>query len=229
MKISVVMPAYNEEKIIGYSISRIEKILHPFEIIVVSDGSLDDTANAVRKISSKIKHVKLIELPYNMGKGAAITAGFRIAEGHVIGFIDADDAFDLQSLKRMIGKLRYYDCVIASKWKGQKFSSVDEYSFKKFASRIWNLIVKIMFRLNFSDTQGGAKFFTRKVLNKIGTNFYCKGFEFDVELLWKIKKAGFRIHEEFVPSKVTRKSKFSFKQVIPMLVNIIKLKIRSCL
>jgi glycosyltransferase involved in cell wall biosynthesis len=229
MNISIVIPAYNEEKLIRKTVIKVHRNFPKAEIIVVSDGSTDGTVNTVKNLQREVANLKLIEFERKFGKGAAILQGFKIAKGEIIGFIDADDAFEMKGIKKLITVLntRNVDCVIASKWKGVSFFQVREKSFKKFASRIWNFLVKILFQLNFEDTQGGAKFLKRKVLETIGTNFFCKGFEMDVELLWRIKKKRYSIKEIFIPSSFREESKFSMLDTIPMFLNILKLKMRG--
>lgn len=229
MNISVVIPAYNEEKFIRETIMQVYRNLPESEIIVVSDGSIDNTANIVKDLQNKIRNLIIIELKSKCGKGAAILKGFEIARRSIIGFLDADDAFKITSVKKMINLLKSEscDCVIASKWKGVKFSQVDDRFFKKVLSRVWNILVKLLFHLNFEDTQGGSKFLKRKVLRNIGTVFHCQGFEIDVELLVRISKAGYIIKEVFMPSIYRKESKFRMSALIPMFIGIMKLKLRG--
>jgi len=227
--ISIVVPAYNEEKFIRKTVTNINKNFPRAEIIVVSGGSTDNTAGIVKNLQKEIANLKFVEFEQRIGKGAAILQGFKIAKGEIIGFIDADGAFKMKGVKKLITVLNTgsADCVIASKWKGISFFHVKEKFLKKFASRIWNLLVKILFQLNFEDTQGGAKFLKRKVLKAIGTDFFCKGFETDVELLWRIKKRKYSIKEIFISSSFRKESKFSMLDTIPMFLNILKLRIRG--
>lgn len=227
--LSIIIPSYNEEKRISKTISSISNAFSKAEIIVVSDGSVDNTEKIVRNLMKKNPNLELIEFEERKGKGKAIIEGFKNAKGEIIGFLDADDAFGMWGIKKLINPLNFEgaDCVIASKWKGINFFKLGGRSSRRFAGRIWNLLIKILFQLNFSDTQGGAKFLRRRVLNDIGTDFFCKGFETDVELLWRIKKKGFRIKEVFVKSSFKRESKFKIRRTIPMFLNILKLRIRG--
>jgi hypothetical protein len=98
-------------------------------------------------------------------------------------------------------------------------------SFKEGCKQGMEYVGRILFHLNFKDTQGGAKFLKRKVLRDIGTNFYCKGFETDVELLWRIKRRKFNILEICVPSSFRKESKFTMLNAISMFLNILKLRV----
>lgn len=229
MRLSIVIPTYNEEDVIQSTLIKIHRAFPRAEIIVVSDGSTNNTVNIVKEMQKEIGNLKLVELNHKQGKGAAIIEGFKAAQGRIVGFIDADNAFGIKGIKKLVNSLnsRNVDCVIASKWKNVSFFKVKGRSFRKFASKIWNLIVKILFQLNFADTQGGAKFLKRKVLDTIGTNFFCKGFEMDVELLWKIKKNKLNVKEIYIPPSFRKESKFKMIQAIPMLLNIVKLRLRE--
>lgn len=228
MKTSIVIPAFNEEELIKETIIKIHKTFSGAEIIVVSDGSTDNTVNIARGLENKLSNLKVIELS-RQGKGAAIIRGFEESNGEIIGFLDADDAFEIKKIKEIIQLLQIgkYDCVIASKWEGISFSQVEGTLIRKIASRTWNVLVRILFNLNINDTQAGAKFLRRHVLNKIGTKFYCKGFETDVELLARIVKNGFSIKEIYIPSSNRKESKFRMIKSIEMLLGIIKLKMNG--
>lgn len=229
MSTSIVIPAYNEEKIIKKAIIQVYRNFSKSEIIVVDDGSTDNTAKVARSLQNKIPNLKVIRLSLKCGKGASILKGFKIARGKIIGFLDADDAFEIKDIKKMVGllKSKRCDCVIASKWKGVKFSQVNETFFKKISSRVFNMLVTFLFQLKFEDTQGGSKFLKRKVLMNVGTDFCCKGFEMDVELLVKALKTGCIIKEIFIPSTCRRESKFKMLSAIPMFLGIIKLRMRG--
>ncbi|MEW6063425.1 MAG: glycosyltransferase [Nanoarchaeota archaeon] len=226
--ISFVIPAYNEEKRISGTLNSYTKFLksyEDYEIIVVCNGCTDNTVNLVKKFLKKNKRIKLLEFKEKIGKGGAVIEGFKVAKKSIIGFIDADDAFELSGLKKLIDNINDYDGVIASKWFGKKFSEVTEPFLRKVFSRGWNLLVRMLFGLKFKDTQSGAKFFRKEVIKKINKNFICRGFEFDVELLWRIKRKKFRIKEVYVPTRHTKHSTFSNKYMFIMFKNILKLRL----
>jgi len=226
--LSFVIPAYNEEKRISKTLDNYTKFLNPYkdyEIIVVCNGCTDNTVSIVKSFSEKNKKIKLLEFREKIGKGGAVIEGLKVAKKDIIGFVDADDAFELNGLKNLIKEIDSYDGAIASKWKGKKFSEVSEPFLRKLFSRGWNLLIRTLFGLKFKDTQSGAKFFKKKVISAIDKNFICNGFEFDVELLWKIKKKRFRIKEVYVPTKHTKYSTFSNKYIFIMFKNILKLRL----
>ena len=223
VKISIIVPAYNEGKRIGSTLNSLLSNFHDEEIIVVSNGSKDNTIEILKEWKSKNKNLIYFDFPEKLGKGGAILEGMKIAKGDWIGFIDADDAFDLKYLKTQLLSLGDYDCIIASKWKNKNIFQIDEPTIRKILSRVWNLLVRILLNLNYYDTQAGAKFFKKKVRDKIGDNFISKGFAFDVELLNRIKKNNFRIKEIYVPSKFIPGSTFKLRHCKQMLKDLLKI------
>jgi glycosyltransferase involved in cell wall biosynthesis len=229
--VSIVIPAYNEEKNIATTIRNIYKSIPNTEVIVVSDGSTDNTTKVIRNLQRQQRksNLKIVELKQRTGKGAAILKGFKIAKGKIIGFLDADDAFEIDGIRRMINLLKSeeYDCVIASKWKGTRFSQVKETFLMKIASRIWNILVRLLFGFNFQDTQGGSKFLKKSVFTDIEENFYTKGFEMDVELLWRCLRKGYLVSEVFVPYNYGTERGLDIVDMIGMLVNVLKLRLKG--
>jgi len=223
-EISIIIPAYNEEKRIKNTLNSLYKVFGDYiKILVISNGSIDNTINILKKENKKHPNLKFLDFPNKLGKGGAILEGLKIVNENYIGFIDADDAFDLEYIKKILNKLNDYDCIIASKWKGRNFFQIDEPFLRKILSRVWNLLAKIFLGLNYTDTQAGAKFFRKEAIDKIGFNFISKGFAFDIELLNKIKRKKFRIKEIYVPSKFIEGSTFSLKYCPYMLIDLIKI------
>ena len=198
-ELSLIIPAHNEEKRILKTLKNYTEVLpkkyKDYEIIVVCNGCSDNTFNVVREDYKNNEKLKLINIEKS-GKGNAILNGFKIANKQYVGFIDADDPFEGDSVIEMIDLLKDYDGVIASKWKGKKFNEVPEGFTKKFLGRGWNFLIRFLLKLKFKDTQGGAKFFKKEVIDTIDKEFICDGFEFDVELLHKVNKSNFRINSK---------------------------------
>jgi len=224
MKVSIVVPAHNEEDNIENFLLGLSKNFPESEIIVVCNGCTDKTPKIVKNI--KLPKLRLLVFPERIGKGAAILEGFKVSKNDYIGFADADGAFGHEDMKKIIKSLRKYDCVIASKWKGQKFSSVS-YPFKrKVMGRIWNFLVKSLLGLDIEDTQAGLKFLKKSVFDSIDKKFICKGFDFDIELLYKIKNNGFKIKEIYTPVKNTKKTSFKRINSFRMFFNLLRLSLK---
>ena len=230
LKLSLIIPTYNEEqrivKTLQNYIYHLQKHLpRQFEIIVVLNGCRDRSAEIVKIFSRKYKEIRYADIKEPLGKGGAVLHGFQIAKGEIIGFLDADDAFDLTAVQIMIDELLKgeVDCLIASKWKGIRFSAVTEPFLRKVLGRGWNLWVRILLGIKVKDTQAGAKFLRRDVFNKISHNFICRGFDFDIELLLRLKQKGCTIREQYVPSKHIPGSTFNLKYIPRMFKDLIKL------
>ena len=216
--VSIIIPACNEGERIRSVISNLLRLPEINEIIVACNGCTDDTPEIAESMNVSVLRLK------EKDKGRAVIEGFKAATSDVIGFVDADGAFDSKSVKMVLGELQGCDVVIASKWKGQSFRSVHGSTGRKFAGRIWNLLTNLLFGLNIADTQAGLKVMRKSVFDKIDTNFICTGFAFDVELLYKLKKAGGRIKEIYVPVQhSTNKSSFNILRAPGMLERILKL------
>ncbi|MDD5178469.1 MAG: glycosyltransferase family 2 protein [Candidatus Nanoarchaeia archaeon] len=221
-----IIPAHNEEKRVGRTLRSLDRVFgNSIKILVVDNGSTDNSIKIYQGWKEQRDNFDYIIFPEKLGKGGAVLEGLKIAKTKYIGYIDADDAFHLDFIKKMLGCLGKYDVVMASKWKGKGFMRVDEPFVKKLASRGWNVFVRILFGLNIRDTQAGAKFFKKEFLDKINFNdFICTNFSFDVELLYKLRKENAKMLEMFVPTFHMEGSTFKMIYAWPMFLNILKLR-----
>lgn len=221
-EVSIIIPAYNEE-------SRIEAVLTKYcdhfpnwEKIVVCDGT-DSTPSIVRKISKKQPNIKLLNFERRLGKGGAIIEGFKAADGDKIGFVDADESVEPYDIKRMFDLLSEVDGVIASRRLKKSKILVSPPLKRRIASKIFNIIlVRIIFGLDFKDTQCGAKVFKKEAIKNVLDELNTKGFEFDVELLWKLKKKGYKIIEFPITWKHCDGSSFRLSYALKMFFSLIK-------
>jgi glycosyltransferase involved in cell wall biosynthesis len=172
-----------------------EKLGHSFEIIVVDDGSSDETLFEARKIAGEMPAVKVVSLALNHGKGWALKEGFGISRGDLIIFLDGD--LDIQP--RQIGifldimEKDKADVVIGSK--RHPLSKLNYPFGRKFLSSVYFFLVKILFGLPIHDTQTGLKLFKRKVLEDIFPRILVKRYAFDLELLVNAFHHGYSIRE----------------------------------
>jgi dolichol-phosphate mannosyltransferase len=230
MRLSIVIPAYNEEDRIGETLRSYvdffgKRYGKDYEIIVVGDGCTDKTMQIVDEFSKL--HGNVLGIPNEkVGKGGVIREGFARAKGDIVGFVDADDSFDKEGVGGLVEKVGDgLDVAIASKWSSTKIDKVEEPLGRKLASRVWNLIVRSLFGLKIEDTQAGAKFMKREVVDAVLPKLRKKsGFEFDAELLWRVRQKGFSIEEIFIHSKHVKGSKFRMRKSLGMLVNILKVR-----
>lgn len=220
-KISIVVPAHDEEKNIKKTVTEIADGFRNAQIIVVCNGCTDRTYELARHV--KRPNVKVVNFYGSIGKGGAILEGFKLASGDIVGFVDADGSFRVEDIGKAVKGLEKYDAVIGSKWKGRGFFEVQSDFMRKIGSRGWKFLVGLLTDLEFEDTQAGLKFFRRPVIDSIlKSSFMCRGFDFDVELLCKVKKGGFKIKEFYVPIEDGGKSTFDAGNMPKMFGNLLK-------
>ncbi len=229
--ISLIVPAHNSAAVITASIKKysnfLSKLAKKYEIIAVCNACTDNTEQLASKMAKKDRHIKLISIK-ERGKGYAILTGFKTAAYKIIGFIDADCAFNLNKMADMIYQIDKYDCVIASKWLGRNAFQVPESFTRKVLAVGWKALTIFLFHMRFHDTQAGAKFLKKKAFDAIDKNFICTGFDFDIELLYKLKKKGFSIKEVYMPIVKTYKfSTFRIRFVPGMFWRMFKLWVHN--
>jgi glycosyltransferase involved in cell wall biosynthesis len=194
LHLSLVIPAYKQEKTILKDIKSIQETLYAlpykYEIIVVVDGFLDKTYEILKKI--KDKNIQVIGYEQNHGKGYAISYGVREADGDIIGFIDAGMDIDPTEISLMLDIMQFNnaDIVIGSKLHPQ--SKVQYPLSRHILSFGYRLILHILFDLNVRDTQVGIKFFKKKVAKDIFSRVLVKHFAFDIEALAIAQALGYK-------------------------------------
>ena len=198
MRLSIVIPAYNEEERLEPMLRAYASALDPDdELIVVVNGSTDHTANVARRVALDHRAIQVLEIPEKIGKGAAVRAGFARAVGTLVGFADADLATPPGEFLRLAEVAATSDGAIASRWApGSKVYG--RTWLRTLASRLFAGLVRAMFGLPFADTQCGAKVFHRRFLPAYLATSTVTDLAFDVELLLLLHRAGARIVE--VPS-----------------------------
>lgn len=234
LEVSLVVPAHNAADVIETTLKEYTRFLgsicRNYEIIVVCNACIDNTAEIVINFSKKIREVKCIELK-ERGKGLAVLRGMKKAQNAIIGFMDADNAFKLDAVEDMISYLYEHsdcDCVIASKWLGRSVFEISEPFTRKVLAVGWKALTLFLLHMRFHDTQAGCKFLKKKAFDAIDKNFVCTGFDFDIELLYKLKKSGFKIKEFNIPVlKIFKFSTFRLKFVPIMFWHLFKLWVQN--
>jgi len=196
--ISIVIPAYNEEKRIGLSLIQITKYMdenkYNYEIIIVDDNSTDNTLKIIKNFKSdKIKIIKNI---VNRGKGYSVKKGILNSKHPFVLFSDADLATPIEELKKFMELIAKYDIVIASRNLKGSYIKVKQPFYRKFLGKSFPLLVNLIVLNKFEDTQCGFKLFKTNVAKKIVSLQTFDGFSFDVEILFIALKLGFKIKEE---------------------------------
>ena len=193
---SVIIPAHNEA-------SRIEPTLREYaaefddsEILVILNGCTDITAAIVERLTLEYRNVKHLVIDHPVGKGGAVRAGFLIARGDHVGFVDADGSTPARELRRLFGCLVRAEVVVGSRWKsGARVTNAQPFR-RRIASRVFNALVRLFFGLPFQDTQCGAKVFSADALSQVIGCVDTSNMAFDVDLLYALKRAGITFHEE---------------------------------
>ena len=226
-ELSIVLPAYNEEDNIVRAISKVDEAISSlgftYEIIVVNDGSNDGTVKRALEYAQNNNHVRVIGYPRNMGKGYAIKTGFMKAKGHAVIFLDSDLDIKPVRVKQYIQALDYGDIVIASK--RHPNSRVEVPPLRRFLSRGFNLLVRLLTRLDVSDTQSGLKAMRKDSLEKVFSSLLVKRYAFDVELLAVANLYGLKIIEMPVSLKITN-SLFNPKEIFKMFIDLLAITYR---
>ncbi len=201
MKFSIIIPAHNEEH-------RLPVVLEAFsslfakemgdeaEIIVVVNGSSDETNTVAEAIAAKHSNIKVIDEPRKIGKGGAVILGAKNACGEYIGFVDADGATSADEFFRLYERAHNTDGVIASRWLRESDVSIPQKGLRLFSSRIFNLLIRTVLGLKYKDTQCGAKIFKAEAWHKILPSIGITRFAFDVDLLFQLKRNSYQISEE---------------------------------
>lgn len=219
--LSIIMPAYNEENLIYNSIMTTLDVVQQFteklELIVVNDGSIDNTKIEILKAKKKDKRVKIVSSKKNHGKGRAIISGLTEATGEYIAFLDADLELFPDQLESYLNvmKTENYDVVIGCKF--HKDSQL-KYPFKRKVMSIgYYLMLRILFHLNVKDTQTGIKLFKASALKPVAHLIRTSGFAYDVELLVALNRRGCTIKQMPVYVVYVRKKdskRIVFKDII---------------
>lgn len=200
MKLSIVVPAHNEEQRIppfldSYTEYFIGRYGDDMEFVIVVNGCSDETEGVVARYAEKYAQVRMLVEPEKIGKGGALMMGFREAKGDLVGFVDADGSTPPEAYQSLVDEIDDAGIVIASRWiKGSDVSPRQPLA-RRFASRVFNGLVRMFFGLRISDTQCGAKLMTRKALETVLPHLGVTRWAFDVDLLFQMRRAGFEILE----------------------------------
>ena len=229
--LSIIFPIYNEEKRIHFTFKDIKKFNQKnnyikLEYIFVDDGSKDNVINLISNFikdnKSKNTNYKIIRLPTNQGKGFAIKQGIKHAKNQWILTIDADISVSLTQIKDWTKKKylnKKIDIYFGSR--NLKNSKVNTKVYRKLLGHIFSAILKLLFGIEFKDTQCGFKLYKKIVAKKIFSNVYDKGFVHDVEVTLISKKLKYKIKE--LPVKWTHKNDSKLNLLVDTIKMFIKL------
>jgi len=202
-KISVIIPAYNEEERIYSNIKKVETVLDDlsnkkrldYEIIIVNDGSIDATYKEALKAREQNHRIIVIDYTDNGGKGNALRKGFDHTSGQYIFFLDADLDISPEHIPNFFNYLEETNADVVVGSKRHPDSNINYPFSRKILSELYQLINFGLFRLDLSDTQTGFKVFRYEVLQQVFPNVLCKKYAFDLELLVNANHGNWKIVE----------------------------------
>lgn len=216
--VSVILCAYNEGNTIEDAIDKVDKVMAEtgwnYEIVVVDDGSLDDTEQkAIKYIGEKGKScLKVVGYGRNIGKGNAIKTGFAHSEGDFVVVIDSDLDVSPTFIPNYIEALKTCDIAVASKWNPQSRPVMALR--RKILSFGFNALSRLLTGIKLRDTQTGLKAFRREVLERMTPRLVVKRYAFDLELMGACNHCGYKIVD--LPIDLNVDSMVSFKDILRM-------------
>ena len=227
MKLSIIIPAYNEEKTILEVIDRVKKVKIgniKKEIIVIDDFSKDNT----KKILSKLKNIKVFFHKKNQGKGAAIRTGLKNAAGDIILIQDADLEYDPKEYPKLLEPIlkNKVNVVYGSRRDAMKIDVKNMYKLHYFGNVALTMITNLLFNVKISDMETGYKVFKKEVIK--GMKLRSKRFDFEPEITAKIIKRGYKIKEvqiDFRGRKFDEGKKITWRDGIKASYYLIKYRI----
>ncbi len=233
-KLSIIIPAYNEEYRIGSTLRAYLKFFAGkygscFEVIVVLNGCLDNTLTVVEKFKKQFKQIKILDFKEKIGKGGAIIEGLKFSQGQLIGYTDADNSTSPEMFYRLVNILELIpsiDCAIGSRNVPGSIVTGKTKS-REILSRGFNFGVNVLFRLGIKDTQCGAKISRKKVLKEALPQLMIADMAFDINYLVDIRRKKGNIieipitWEDNLDSKINNKLKTS----VGMALSVVRLRI----
>ncbi|HIE11159.1 MAG TPA: glycosyltransferase family 2 protein [Kiritimatiellae bacterium] len=231
IELSIVIPAHNEENRLVPTLETYcgyfgKLYADTYEIIVVANACVDRTAGVARDVAARFREIRVIEEPRPVGKGGALLIGFDVARGAAIGFVDADGSTPPDAFHHLIRHLNGADIVIASRWHSKSTVEPRQPWKRRVASRVFNVLVRLLFGLQVSDTQCGAKVFKRQAYATVRSFLGLTRWAFDVDLLYQFRRHGFRILEIPTVWRDVAGSKLNLKRAaIEMSLAITRLRL----
>lgn len=225
MNLSVFFPAYNEETNIGTTVRKALGVVRgleeveEFEIIIVDDGSSDQTGEIADRLASEFSEVKVVHHKQNCGYGGALKSGFEHSKYEWVAFTDADGQFDFQEIEKFLPLAKNYDLIL-----GYRLGRADSFLRRLFTWG-WSLLAKILLGLSVRDYSCGFKLIKKEVFDAVQP---LVGEEkvTQIEMLVKAKKKGFRFAEVGVhhyPRTAGTQTGANFKVVLKSLQNLFTL------
>ncbi|EKE19498.1 MAG: glycosyl transferase, group 2 family [uncultured bacterium] len=199
--LSVVIPAYKEKERIGSNLLEIEKFLSDksfeYEVIIVVDGSPDNTAEIARNYSSQVKNLRVIDNKENHGKGFVVRQGLLEAKGKYVVFLDADGSTSITHVEKFLPELEAgYDLIVGSRKIKGAFVQIHQPKYREFMGEGGNWLIRIVLGLwSYPDTQCGFKMLTGQAAHEVASRMVVDRFGFDFELIILAHELGFKVKQ----------------------------------
>lgn len=229
--LSIVIPAYNEEKRIVPTLDKIRSFLmkknYDFEIILVDDGSIDRTVDmAEGSMLAKEHKLKVLKNGTNKGKGFSVKSGIVNSKGECLLFSDADLSTPIEELDKFLASMdEGYDIIIGSRALGESNVGIHQPWHREIMGKAFNFFVKMLLMRDFNDTQCGFKLFKGDAARNIASSMKIEGFCFDVEMLYLAKIKGYNIKEIGVAWNNSPESKVRlFSSSVGMFLDLVRIK-----
>lgn len=214
-KYTIVIPAYNERARIVPTLEAVVQCVRlrdwDAEVIVVNDGSTDNTAALVREFARTAPEVRLMENPSNRGKGYSVRSGLLHAQGEVVMFTDADLSAPMDEAELLFNAISEgADIAIGSRWLETSRQTHRQPLYRQIFGRCFNLLTRMVMRLPYADTQCGFKAFTREAAQTVFQLMTIERWGFDPEILFIARKRHYRVKEVPVSWAHDARSRISY-------------------
>lgn len=232
-QLSIVIPAYNESARIEDALERVMSCVAAqgwdAEVLVVDDGSKDDTAAIVKRWMHDHPRLHLVQNPGNRGKGYSVRNGLLQAAGEVVMFTDADLSAPMEEAERLIAAINDgADVAIGSRWLDRARQTIHQPLYRQFFGRCFNWITRTVMGLPFKDTQCGFKAFRREAAQVIFRLQTIERWGFDPEILFIAQKLKYEIREVPVTWGHDERSRISYlKDGMKMLEDMARIRTNS--
>ena len=240
MELSVILTCLNQEKVLEQSVEEIRKVLNTnklkYEIVIVDDGSTDSTYSIMKGLEKKYNNIMLFKHPQNIGRGRAVSNGFKVAKGKFVGFLDTDLELHPKYIPMFIKELKKgYDVAIyLRKYRLNMIGLI-----RAFTGYSYNFLVRLLLNVKLKDTETGFKFFRRDKILDLLDEIKEERWFWDTEIMVRSYLKGLKIREIpliYTPNKeggstvrIFQDSLDFLKKLIKFRKTVIKLRKRSIL
>ncbi|MBL8087337.1 MAG: glycosyltransferase family 2 protein [Chthonomonas sp.] len=231
--LAVIVPAYNESVRLPKTLARLHEYLsdqtYPWSVVVISDGSTDDTPRIVNDFGIKHPQFTLIDSQPNRGKGFVIRRAMLEVDADLLLFSDADLAAPIEEIEKLLPKIREgYEIAIGSRPLRESRLEIRQPKYREYAGRAFNQVVQMLAIRGIQDTQCGFKVFTKPVARDVFARCTLDGFSYDFEALMIARDLGYKIAEVPIRWAHQEGSKVRFlRDGSRMLLDLVRLRLKG--